>query len=173
MGGDSAGVGGYSLSIRADEKVFIKEDMIFGFTSSFRIGQIIRSCFQIPEQSSKKSDYDYLCSDFIDALVQCFKKKEYAKVKDNQVSGGTFLLGYKGNLYIIYDDFPVGKNVKNYYACGCGSDLALGAMHVTNHKLCPGELTPEKKLTLALDAASEFSAGVSPPFNILCLENES
>lgn len=38
MGGDSAGVGeGYSLQIRAEEKVFLKGSMIFGFTTSFRI----------------------------------------------------------------------------------------------------------------------------------------
>ena len=31
IGGDSAGVAGYGLSVRADEKVFKKGDFIFGF----------------------------------------------------------------------------------------------------------------------------------------------
>lgn len=168
IGGDSAGVGGYSLQIRADEKVFKKEDMVFGFTSSFRMGQIIRSCLQIPEQSSKKTDYDYLCSDFIDKLIACFKDKEYATIKDSKVKGGVFLLGYKGNLYNIESDFQVGKVFKNYNACGCGFDLALGALHA----LEDSKLTPEQKIIKALEAADEFSAGVRPPFNIVSLNEQ-
>lgn len=92
IGGDSAGanVSTYEICTRADEKVFKKNGMIFGFTSSFRMGQIIRYCFTPPEQSSKKSDFGYLCSDFIDALIKCFKDKEFATVKDGVVTGGLF-----------------------------------------------------------------------------------
>ncbi len=169
IGGDSAGVGGYSIHARADEKVFKKEEMIFGFTSSFRMGQVIRYCLQIPEQSSKKDAFTFLCSDFIDALIKCFKDKAFVQIKDSVASGGTFLLGYKENLYTIYGDFQVAKVLDSYAAVGCGFDLALGAMHTLNHKNCPGTLTPEKKITLALEAATHFSAGVCPPFNIVNL----
>lgn len=47
IGGDSAGVAGLSLMKRADEKVFKKDEFIFGFTSSFRMGQLIGGNFQI------------------------------------------------------------------------------------------------------------------------------
>ena len=44
MGGDSAGVSGYSLTIRKDKKVFKRKDesgteWLFGFTTSFRMGE--------------------------------------------------------------------------------------------------------------------------------------
>jgi len=41
MGGDSAGVANYSLSVRKDPKVFKRYGFIFGFTSSFRMGQLL------------------------------------------------------------------------------------------------------------------------------------
>lgn len=38
MGADSAGVGGYSLQIRNDPKIYRVKDLLFGFTTSFRMG---------------------------------------------------------------------------------------------------------------------------------------
>lgn len=166
IGGDSAGVGGYNLQIRSDEKVFKKDKMIFGFTSSFRMGQIIRYCLTIPEQYQSKEDYEYLCSDFMDALIKCFSDKGYLKKKDEVKVGGVFLLGYRGNLYTVYDDFQVSKLVKDYNAVGCGEDLAMGAMFATEET----DWSPESRINKALSAASEHSAGVAPPFNIVKLE---
>ena len=42
IGGDSAGVGGMSLTVRADEKVFQNGEFLMGFTTSFRMGQLLR-----------------------------------------------------------------------------------------------------------------------------------
>ena len=38
MGGDSAGVSGLDITVRADAKVFRNGDFLIGFTSSFRMG---------------------------------------------------------------------------------------------------------------------------------------
>lgn len=167
IGGDSAGadVSTYEACVRADEKVFKKNGMVFGFTTSFRMGQIIRYCFNPPEQSSKKTDYEYLCSDFIDALVKCFKDKGFATIKNSVVSGGVFLMGYRGNLYLLGNDFQVAQMAKDYHACGCGISYALGALHCMENMVFP----PEGRITKALEAASEFSAYVRPPFNILSI----
>ena len=163
IGGDSAGVKGYSITIRADEKVFIKEGMVFGFTTSFRMGQLIRYSLKIPEQSRKIEDYEYMCSDFIDALIKCFKDKGYAKIKDSTVRGGTFLVGYKGKLYNVCGDFQVGKAIKNFDACGCGEEYALGALESTKDI----EMKPKERIKKALEVAVEFSGGVRPPFTIM------
>ena len=42
IGGDSAGVAGLSLVVRADEKVLRNGDFLMGFTTSFRMGQLLR-----------------------------------------------------------------------------------------------------------------------------------
>jgi len=165
IGGDSAGVAGYNLQVRSDEKVFKKDNMIFGFTSSFRMGQIIRYCLKIPEHFPSKNDYEYLCSTFIDALIGCFKEKGYATVKDGSVSGRIFLLGYKGNLYKIESDFQVGKVFDCFDATGYGQNFALGALSA----IATGKIEPEKCIEAALQAAEKFSAGVSSPFKIVTL----
>jgi hypothetical protein len=38
IGGDSAGVSGYSMTVRADAKVFTVGPYLLGFTTSFRMG---------------------------------------------------------------------------------------------------------------------------------------
>ena len=49
IGADSAGVYGMSLTVRADTKVFRKKKYLFGFTTSFRMGQLIRYAMKLPK----------------------------------------------------------------------------------------------------------------------------
>jgi len=165
IGGDSAGVAGLSLSIRADEKVFGNGPFIMGFTSSFRMGQLLRYKFSPPAQTVHQDDMEYMVTSFIDACRTCFSQNGFGD-KD-ATRGGSFLVGYKGSLYTIEGDYQVGKLHAPFDSVGCGSDLALGALYATEG------LPPEKRINLALQAASTFSAGVSPPFVVLRLESEN
>lgn len=171
IGADSAGVDGhYNIRERVDSKVFIKKDMIFGFTSSFRMGQLIRYQLTIPEQVPSKDDYTYMCTDFIEAVITCFKNHGYAKIDNNVILGGFFLVGYKGKLYQIECDFQVAQINCNYDACGCGESYAMGAMEVIETNLELKVNSPNNKIMQALSIAEKFSAGVAKPFNILCLK---
>lgn len=167
MGGDSAGVAGLNIRSRADEKVFVKDDMIYGFTSSFRMGQVLRYCFKRPVHEEGISDYEYLCSDYISALIKCFNEHGYLSKENDVVSGGTFLIGYKGNLYRIEEDFQVGINHYPYDSCGCGEEYALGAIKILTDYV---ELSPTSIVGAALSTAEKFSAGVRSPFVIEVLE---
>jgi ATP-dependent protease HslVU (ClpYQ) peptidase subunit len=164
INGDSAGVAGLSVSIRADEKVFGNGPFIMGFTTSFRMGQLLRYKLSPPAQTVHQGDMEYMVTSFIDACRQCFAGNGFGD-KDATV-GGNFLVGYKGKLYNIESDYQVGIPQTTYDAVGCGSDLALGAMYATEG------LNPEQRINAALSAASNFSAGVAPPFTILKLEGE-
>ncbi len=168
MGGDSAASKGYEIQIRTAPKVFIKDNMIFGFTTSFRMRQLIQYSLKIPEQSQKIGDYEYLCSTFIDALIKCLERGKFAEVDNNVIKGGTFLLGYKGSLYCISRDFQVGKSSKNFDACGCGKDYALGALEATKDI----KISSSIRIRKALEVASEFSGAVAAPFNILELKGD-
>ena len=165
IGGDSAGVSGFDLRIRQDDKVFAKNGMVFGFTSSFRMGQILRYSLSIPDHDPRTDDYAYLCTDFVDALIKCFKEKEYATIKNSEVSGGIFLVGYKGNLYRIESDFQVGKVRQKYDACGCGEYYALGALR----SLEEAGKEPIEIVEHALSVAEYFSAGVRAPFTVVSI----
>jgi ATP-dependent protease HslVU (ClpYQ) peptidase subunit len=165
IGGDSAGIAGLSVSLRADEKVFGNGPFIMGFTTSFRMGQLLRYKFSPPAQTVHQDDMEYMVTSFIDAVRQCFAGNGFGD-KDASV-GGNFLVGYKGKLYNIESDHQVGVPKLTYDAVGCGTDLALGAMYATEG------LPPEDRINAALAAASTFSAGVAPPFTILKLAGDN
>lgn len=164
IGGDSAGVGGYDLTVRADAKVFRNGPFLFGFTSSFRMGQLLRYAFTPPKHDSDVGDFQYLVTTFVNAVRDCLKAGGFASKSNETEAGGTFLLGYRGHLYKIESDYQVGESADGYDACGCGWDVARGAMFATEG----GE--PEKRVKTALRAAERFSAGVRGPFVVEVLE---
>lgn len=157
MAGDSAGVGGLSLRVRADPKVFEVGGFLFGFTQSFRMGQVLRHCFTPPERKPDQDLEGYLIGPFVDAVRQCFKDKGYLYKNNEREWGGTFLLGHAGRLFRVEEDFQVGESRCGFDAVGCGADIAVGALTVAKG-------APEKRLRAALTAAEQFSAGVRGPF---------
>ena len=163
LGGDSAGVSDHNLRIRKDSKVFSVGSILFGFTSSFRMGQLLRFSLKIPEQTTP-DDYKYLCTSLIDAIRKCFKKGGYVGTeKSGQELGGDFLIGYKGQLYHVCSDFQVGIPELSYDACGCGEPYALGSLYATEGL----ELGSPERIRRALEAAAKFSGAVAPPFHII------
>lgn len=170
MGGDSAGVSGDSIRVRADSKVFAKKDpdgqsMLFGFTTSFRMGQIIQYGFSIPKKPKGVPPHRYMCTLFVDELVKLFENKKYLKISDNQAAGGTFIVGYHNQLFTLYDDFQVAQPQEPYDSVGCGSDHALAALYGLS--VSSLDLSPTILINTALDAASYFSTGVCKPYKII------
>lgn len=160
IGGDSAGVTGYSVQIRADEKVFRNGPFIMGFTTSFRMGQLLRYDFIPPEHAEGHDDMKFMVSAFIPSVRKCFRDGGYVKSKDGVDSGGNFLIGYKGSLYEVDDDFQVGKLSDNIAAIGCGREIAKGAMHALGH------LYPRERIIKTLEIVTYLNGGVRPPFVI-------
>jgi len=169
MGADSAGVDGWDLTVRADEKVFINGDFIMGFTTSFRMGQLLRYSLQPPFRHPDVPIEKFMSTEFIDAVRNCLKTGGFAKKTNESEEGGTFLIGYHGRLLRIGGDYQVGESRQPFDAVGCGADLALGALHAIRSL----NLTPKERLTRALEAAEQFSAGVRGPFTILEGQRES
>lgn len=165
MGADSAGVGGLSLERRSDRKVqIVAKTFVIGFTSSFRMGQLLTVGFQPPQPRVGEDLMHFMVNDFVDAVRNRLKAGGYAE-RDKEVErGGTFLVGYAGRLFKIEGDYQVGERIEGFNACGCGDDLALGSLYSTQGK------DPRGRLMMALQAAEAFSAGVSGPFNVETLK---
>lgn len=162
MGADSAGVSGYDLSIRADEKVFVNDNFLMGFTSSFRMGQLLRYSFVPPLHHPDEDLNKYFVVNFINAVRKCFKDGGYVRIKDDEETGGQFLIGYEGQLFNVDSDFQVGRPLDPYDAVGSGANIALGVLYATEDS----GLTPEQRIELALTAAEHHNAGVRAPFHI-------
>jgi hypothetical protein len=126
IGGDSAGVAGWSITPRSDLKVFRRGEWVFGFTSSFRMGQLIRYALTLPKVPDRDLDR-FMCTTFVDALRQTMKNGGLAKIEHGVETGGTFLVGIRGRLFQVGDDFQVGESRLGFEAVGCGQDEARGA----------------------------------------------
>lgn len=166
MGGDSAGVGGYSLTVRADTKVFRNGPMLFGFTSSFRMGQLLRYALVIPDHDPRMPTEKYMATAFVDAVRECLKTHGFAKKIYEVEEGGTFLVGYNGRLFCIQDDYQVAEAVDRFDSVGCGHDVAKGAMFAATH------LAGKERVLAALAAAERYSAGVRAPFHVEIMVKE-
>lgn len=163
IGGDSAGVAGLDVTIRKDTKVFKKGDFLIGYTSSFRMGQIIRFSFNPTRYNPEDDVYEYMCTHFINDLRAAFRNGGFLETDKSVESGGTFLVGFKGRLFTINNDFQVGESADDFDACGCGTPYALGCLEIDKES----DYSPASRIERALTVAAKFSGGVRPPFVIL------
>lgn len=165
VGGDSAGVAGFELTRRADPKVFRNGNFLFGFTSSFRMGQLLRYAFQPPAKADSVDVMAYMATTFIDAVRACLKSGGYASRVNETESAGEFLVGFHGRLFLIESDYQVSEACCDYAARGAGSQIACGALYATRD-----HVDPRERMIIALHAAEHHNAAVRGPFTILQLE---
>lgn len=157
IGGDSAGIGAYVVTIRADSKVFRNGSFLIGYTSSFRMGQLLRYAFTPPERAADVDVFRYLATSFVDAVRDCFKAGGYARKESEQESGGCFLIGYERRLFVVDSDFQVAESALGYIAVGSGAEVALGALYATQGR------PVRERIETAITAAAQFTAGVRLP----------
>lgn len=168
MGGDSAGVdsSSWAQTIIAESKVFKKKNMLFGYTSSFRMGQIIQYCLNIPEHPENMDTMEYLVCRFIESYRITLKNNGFLNRNNGIDETGSFLLGYKNRIFNIQNQFQIIEDSSGIMAVGCAADQAIGAMEA----LFP---LPNKTATEivqeALSIAEYRNIGVSSPFNIITL----
>jgi len=162
MGADSAGTGGdFSQRTRNDSKICHVGPFMFGFTTSFRMGQLLAHSFVAPDRDPRVAVDKFMATTFIDAIRSCLKAGGFA-TKDNDAEvGGQFLVGYEGRIFQVFSDYQVAESALDYEAVGCGSEIALGSLHTTGvHTI----MSAKSRIQVALEAAEEFSAGVRRPF---------
>ena len=176
MGSDSAGVQGWDLRLRSDNKVFQIKDMLIGFTTSFRMGQILRFALPLNLAPYPYSGYSqdeverYMYLDFLENVRELFKIKGYSKIENNNEAGGEFLVGFQGQLWSVYEDFQIAQFDIPFQAIGCGASFAMGALSVIWEEGKCWPIEPKQMIQMALCTAEKFSAGVRGPFNVLKLE---
>jgi ATP-dependent protease HslVU (ClpYQ) peptidase subunit len=159
VGGDSAGVAGLSLVVRKDPKVFRVGEFLIGYTSSFRMGQLLHYKLSPPEIDGTEL-HRYMATSFVDAVRDCFKSGGYAR-KDSEVeSAGNFVVAVRGRLFEVESDYQIAESVDGVASCGCGSDIALGAIFASKGK------SAEDRVRIALQAAERYSGGVRAPFTV-------
>jgi ATP-dependent protease HslVU (ClpYQ) peptidase subunit len=161
LGGDSLGSNGYSGNSYHAPKVFrLSRQVAAGFTSSFRMGQLIQHHLQLPPLAG--DELAWAIKTLVPVIRETFKTHGYAHIEHNTESGGTFLLAVRDRLFTVQNDYSVLEAREPYDAVGSGEAYAVGAMHALWK---PNLTRPRRFLTAALDAASAYAVGVAPPYS--------
>jgi ATP-dependent protease HslVU (ClpYQ) peptidase subunit len=160
LGGDSAAVADTDISIPIEPKVFRNGPYVIGFSTSFRMGQILQYQFRPPNpaKSRIKDLTRFMITQFIEAVREAFKDKNF---KDEDGDGGQFLVGYRNKLFIVDSDFHICRPAFGFHAIGCGDNPALGALFVSQ------ERTPMDRVMGALKASAAFCTTVRGPFTVI------
>jgi len=168
LGSDSLGSGNGVKQVYCTPKLvklnlFEKKDLSLtkinlgiGYTTSYRMGDILRYNFTPPPIEVGDDENEYLVTDFIPELIKCFDDHSFAKTKEGNKSGGNFLVGLRKRLFHVQEDFSVLEPSCNYTAVGSGQEFAMGAMY--GYRRCIDD--PEKSIVGSIRAASEFCTTV-------------
>lgn len=178
MAGDLLASTEYTKRICANSKVFKKGPYLIGYTTSFRMGQILQFGVQLPDPASPEPhpfptkrqsiDLEFMVTKFVPVIRDAFKTAGFTRIDSNQEEGGQFLVGCSHGLYCIQSDFQVSEYADHYNAIGCGAYYALGYLY---GYFQGKDYRPARSvLKGALRAAHKFSMGVSAPFTFESLE---
>ena len=176
LAGDSAGVNGKGeVHLREEPKVFLRDGYAIGFTTSFRMGQILRYEANLPKPPDDDDLHSFMVTMFVPAIREAFAEHGFAKSMNRgersdkkhyeelgQAAGGRFAVGIRGSIFIIEEDFHVGRPTLGYAALGSGSSVAHGALFAL-----PESVPLRERARRALEAAAEHTSGVRPPFTFI------
>jgi ATP-dependent protease HslVU (ClpYQ) peptidase subunit len=167
VGGDSAGTNTSSQqTIHVDPKVFFVrnesgDEFLFGCSTSFRMMQLLQYVFKPPRYDGGDL-HRYMVAEFVEAVRSVLKSGGFARKEAEREQGGKFLVGFRGHLFLIDSDYQVAEANCGYNAIGSGGDLAIGSLYTTEKQ----DISPEKRLTIALQAAAYHNSDVREPFII-------
>ena len=162
IGGDSAASDYHTVSARNDAKVFENGPCVMGFTTSFRMGQLLRYALDVPPRDAADWDVDrWMSTQFVDAVRDCLKTGGWAQANNNEEKGGTFLVGYAGRLFVVYSDYQVAQQADGLAAIGSGGEVALGALHARR------DLSPQDRIIRALEVAEHCTPFVRRPCQVV------
>lgn len=161
IGADSLGSNNSTKTVRNDPKFFyFTKNIVCGFTTSYRMGQLIMYSKDLFEGFDKKNfTHENMVTKFIPRLIQLYKNN-----KDDEIDKkGQFIIGAYNKLWGIGSDFQVAESSDDFIACGSGEQFALGSLYSTKEM----NISIIEKITLALESAEKFSCHVQRPFHII------
>ncbi len=163
LGGDSCASSSNIRYTVSQPKVFKKGEFLIGYTSSFRFGQLVEHDLELPYPAPGSDPLAVMMGEFIPKLRHLLKEQGFSKVENNVETGGQLIVGLRGRLFEVQDDFSVLEHKSGYCAVGSGADFALGSLHTSR----TAGAEARDAVMAALRAAEAFAPGVMEPFTVL------
>jgi len=180
IGGDSFGGSEYHYQRVSDPKVFMSEVecagegteyLVMGGCGSFRMLQLLKYSLQIPKFDPDMNINAWMVEVFAESCRSLFKERGLTQLYHEQEEqfAGVFLIGFRGSLFTLQEDFAVIGWKNEEHATGAGEEYALGSLFSTKGKI----KSAKTRIKTALDAAAEFSPMVVPPHAFVTTEGDS
>lgn len=163
MGGDSMQSDGWNRLVTTTRKVFRMGEFLIGTCGSIRMGQILQYHLVVRAHEEGEDDFHYIVTGFGEAVRAAFRELGYLKIESNREESGSFMVGYRGQIYRFDSDLQVANYVNGVYACGVDT-YALGAMLALEH------LPPVERIMRSLEITAQLSTVVDAPFYVETLE---
>lgn len=163
LASDSLGGNGHTQDLYRNAKVFKKGPMLIGYTSSYRMGQLLEHKLALPARMASQSTDNYVYVDFVDAVRTLMKDNGFAKVENNREAAGEFLFILDGRLFTMQADLSVLESKNCFDACGSGEDYARATLAC----LRGSKVAPRDKVRRAVRIASEFVSTVGGDVHIV------
>lgn len=166
MGSDRAGSTSWSIGIVQAPKTFQNGPLLIGYTTSFRMGQILQYALDPPTHHLTWDVDRWVALDLMAAIRGAFEDNVWHKVDNGQAKGGSFLVAVSGRCYEIQSDYSFSRTPTGEYATGSGYQYAFGSLHSTRG------LDPALRVMHALEAAAEHCPSVAGPFDLITQTEE-
>lgn len=172
LAGDKCGSTAYTQNIYKLPKVFENKPLYIGYTSSFYMGQVLQFDWSVPDKGANESEDHFIFSTVRRSIISLLKEHDYFIKKEDTAykdgnAYGKFIIVYNNRIFVFQPDASI-LEVEEYAAVGCGEDFAYGSLYSTSKYYSGHSLD---RVSLAIEAASTFSVGVSKEFDyILCKE---
>lgn len=169
IAGDFCGSNGFTYHTMIPSKVFKHSQMLFGYTSTFRFGQIIEHILDdntLYPPTEPEQTYRWLVKTFVPKIRQVFKDEEY-RLGD----GCNAVLVINGQVWELQNDLSVLRNDVGLTVVGSGEYHAQSSILtqlLMNHRNSkPTMAEAEKIIELAYNVTASFVSSVSSKVEVI------
>ena len=182
IAGDKLGSNGFTKAVQTEPKVFekefikinddagltrTKEIMALGYTTSFRMGQLLNYNLTLPEQVEGETFSQYLVLKVIPIIRQMFKDEWGARDASQDVGGGQFIILHNHTIYEVQEDFSVLQPKTQITAVGSGTYHAIASMSAYIEVQEETNVQLHERVKSIFKIVSDNVTSVSPEFDIL------
>jgi ATP-dependent protease HslVU (ClpYQ) peptidase subunit len=152
------------IQVARNAKVFRVGPLLVGSCGSGRVQNVFRG-LAVPKRPRGLTAFDYIARIVAETTRRAMVDagtvtREHEGAPDMLPDGSCFLIGYRGSLYRLDDDFSVDEPQDEVDAVGSGGPWALPVLELTAGK------PPKERILAALKKSARHCWSVRAPFRV-------